>query len=133
LQHLAVSRQGRFIPFSLTRLNAAPFEGKAQGVLAEGGGAVEVLFGAMPPVGSGARSGSVADLVRELLPGPPVVVSVVAFDLVGGGSGAPEEVLREAENRTVVGQDIASSRYGLAYRCVLCGGQIRLAACRRTL
>jgi len=109
LQHLAVSRQGCCIPFSLLRLAAAPFQGEAQGVLAQGCGAIEVLFGALPPVGSGAGSGSVTDLARELLPGPPVVVSVVAFNLVGGGSGAPEEVLREAENRTVVGQDIASS------------------------
>jgi len=77
--------------------------------LAEFGSAIEVLFGTLPPVSSQAGDRSVADLARDLLPGPPVVVGIVTLDLVGGGRGAPEEALWEVKGSTVVSQDVTSS------------------------
>ena len=54
-------------------------------------GAVEVLFRAVPPVARQAGLVAIANVAGALLPGPPVVVGVVAFYLMRGGRRAPQE------------------------------------------
>src|ERR1700682_6426562 len=51
-----------------------------------------VLAGTVRPVG-------VLDMPCDLLPRPPVVVPVAAFDLVGGGGRAPKKILGELSRR----------------------------------
>ena len=93
-EDVAVVVEGLSAPAALLRLDAAPLDGEAVRVVADGAGEIEVGAVAVPVVACvAARDGDAA----RLLPRPPVVVVVPALNLVGGGRGAPQEPGREAE------------------------------------
>ena len=91
-QHLAVAVKRAFIPAVWLGLDARPFHGKAVRVLISFVGAVKILTPApCPPVCSSTGPVAVQNMAFLLLPGPPVVVQVVAFHLVRSSGSAPQE------------------------------------------
>ncbi len=94
-QHGAVAFQGILVPTIRGGLDAAPFHRQTVGILSGLGGAVEIFLPAPAPPVAG-QSGFVSG-VAFLLPLPPVVVGVVAFDLMGGGGRPPQEATRKME------------------------------------
>src|SRR5690606_21961024 len=97
LEDLAVAVKRRVVPLALSRLDAAPLDGHAMRIVVERRHALDIpLRLAAPP----ARR-LPGDVIIEhapvalLLPVPPVVVLVVALDLVRGCRRAPQEVRRE--------------------------------------
>src|SRR5512146_3421301 len=88
-QHVAVLLEGLFVPLARLGFDARPFDRDALGVLVAFGGAVEVFAPApAPPVAGEPR---LVDGAAGLLPLPPLVVGVIAFDLVAGSGAAPQE------------------------------------------
>src|SRR5581483_9258505 len=94
LQHAAVAIESRLIEATRYGFDAAPFDGKAQGVHPDLLGQVEVALGVGPPVASLAAGIPRLDAAGAL-PLEPLIIFVAAFDLVGGGGDAPQEVIRE--------------------------------------
>ncbi len=84
--------------FPLCRFDPTPLEREAVGAEAHVRHQLDVL---LPPEQrvTGVAARSVAARVRVVLPLPPVVVDVAAFDLMGRGRRAPEESVGEAELR----------------------------------
>src|SRR5260370_3939839 len=75
----------------LRRLDARPLDGQAVSVLVELAEQREVLAVARIVVTRNRGRRSAGDVPRLLLPLPPVVVAVVALDLVCGARRSPEE------------------------------------------
>ena len=118
---LTVVLDGRFVEFTFARLDAGPFDGEAVGIVSERGCEVEVGFVAgvvfaggagdiVVRVGGFGSEGVPTRIPAESLfrltsktvsigffPLAPVIV-IVAFDLMRGGGGAPEEIFREFES-----------------------------------
>src|SRR5579859_6421125 len=84
------------VELPLRRLDARPLDGQAVRVLVQLAQQLEVLAVAVVVVAGDGRRGAVLDAARLLLELPPVAVPVVAFDLVGGAGGSPEEAVRKA-------------------------------------
>src|SRR6185503_16069599 len=74
------------------RLDPAPLDREAIRVQAEGAQEIEILLVPLPVKTGRAGSIPVPDGAGQLLPVPPVVLVVAAFDLMRGGAGAPEEL-----------------------------------------
>src|SRR5688572_20641423 len=86
-QHISISFQRLFVPGIRRGLNAAPFHRQAVRVLPSFRGAVEVFLpAAAPPV---AGQASLPLSMPFLFPLPPLVVRVIAFHLMRGGSRPP--------------------------------------------
>jgi hypothetical protein len=89
-QYGTVPIEGFFVPPIGRGLDAAPLDREAVGVLSRLDGAVEVFFpAAAPPIAGQPGFVTVEDASLLLFPGPPVVVGVIALDLVSGGGGTP--------------------------------------------
>jgi len=86
-------------PFTLGRLDAAPFERESVGAQPEVGHEVDVLGPAVKGV-TGVPARFDAARPGVVLPSPPVVVHVRPFDLVGSGGHTPCELLGEGERPT---------------------------------
>jgi hypothetical protein len=74
------------VPFPLFRLDARPFDGEAVGLVVQGRGKIEIAL--VPRVVLARAAGRFLHF-SGLLPGPPIVVDIVAFNLVRGGRGSP--------------------------------------------
>ena len=74
------------------RLDAAPLERQPVRVVAERAGKVEVFFITVVLVAGNLACGSVGDLPAATLPLPPIVIAVLALDLVGRSGRAPQEL-----------------------------------------
>src|SRR5512135_1243368 len=84
------------IPLSFSRFDAAPLDRHSMSGVVHLCGEVHVLLKAVaPPIGRLARFLSAFNVAMALFPRPPVVVRIVAFHLMRGGSRAPSEVRRE--------------------------------------
>ena len=95
--------QRGLVPLALSRLDAAPLDREAVGVVAQRLGEVEVALVEF------VMTARLARLVRQaaaLLEFPPVVPAVAAFHLVAGGRGAPEKAARKPE-----GLDLSHHRF----------------------
>ena len=101
----------RHVPPALLRLDAAPLDGEAVGVVAQLLGQGEVLLEAVVVVAGDAGDAAVVDVAALLFPGPPVVLGAVALHLVGGGGAAPVEACGEA--------DVGVLGHGSSFRLLL--------------
>ena len=61
------------------------------GGMGHAGHEVKVVLGVAPPIAGQAAAIALPDGARVLLKGPPIIVPVLTFDLVGRGGGAPQE------------------------------------------
>src|SRR5258708_38289008 len=81
-EHVPVTANGVIVPFAGFRLDAAPFDGQAVGIVAHVRSAIKVLAVApAPPVAGQSRFMVPENAPVRLLPLPPVV-GVLPFDLV---------------------------------------------------
>ena len=98
-EDLAVAGDGLGVEPPFLRLDPAPLHRHAMGVLPHLGGQIQIRFRAAgrPPAAGLPRAIAPPDAAGLPLPGPPLVVAVVPFDLVGGGGGAPQEPGGEAQ------------------------------------
>ena len=98
-RNLAVAVDSRFVPAVRGWLDARPFDRKAMGILSAVGRPVEVLApAAAPPVAGQPRFVATQDPPGSLLPGPPIVIGIVTFYLVRGGSTTPQKTAWEMES-----------------------------------
>ena len=109
-EHLAVALKGGLIPTPRFRFDAAPLDGQTVRILSEGCGAVEVFLRVGPPATG--RSGAIAveDATGLLFPRPPVVVDVVAFDLMRARRGPPAEPRGESQRFNALSHGISITR-----------------------
>src|SRR5690606_35422028 len=89
--HLSVAPQRRIVPHARLRLDAAPLNREPVRILIKLNHAVEVFFGAVPPVARTACTLVLIDKSAFLLRCKPIVVREVTFYLVRGGGGPPPE------------------------------------------
>src|SRR3990172_3928507 len=85
------------LPAPLLRLDGAPLDREAVGVVAQLLRQREVLLEPAVVVAGQAGDGTVLDIAALVLPGPPLVVAIVPFHLVRRGRAAPVEAVRKLE------------------------------------
>jgi hypothetical protein len=97
LEHRPVAVQRCRVDLPGRDLHPAPLDGEAQRLEAHIGGAIEVGLGVLPPIAGQACGVARGDAALLVLPGPPLIVGVLALHLVGGGGDAPFEVRGKVE------------------------------------
>lgn len=90
-EHVAVAAERLGIELAFTGLNTRPLNREAVGVVAHLAVEDKVLAVAVPGVAGRAGDLALSDPPGLLLELPPVVVAIVALDLVRGSRGRPEE------------------------------------------
>src|SRR2546428_8199035 len=95
LQHVRVVPETRPGKLAGRRLDPTPFKRQSVRVLMQAFKQVEVAREAPVVIASRIRAIAVLDMPGRLLPGPPVVAVIAAFDLVCRGGGAPVKALRK--------------------------------------
>ena len=91
----AVGVQRRLVELPAPRLDAGPFDRHAIGIQTQLSQQPNVVWPAVPGVTCSLRC---VGKQARLFGAPPVAVHVVAFDLVGGSRGAPQEAVGEAHH-----------------------------------
>ena len=94
--HVRVVVQRGVVALAFPRLDPAPLDRQAVGVVAEPARQIEILLEQLVVATGGARA---MGQPPRLLVLPPVVPPVVALDLVAGGGRAPEEAVGENRRR----------------------------------
>ena len=101
-QQVAVEAPGGCVPVIGAGLDAAPFNGEAVRIVTERASERKVFSVApAPPVAGHARGVAALDVPGCLFPVPPVVVEILALDLVRRRRAAPEETGRERHKNTI--------------------------------
>ncbi len=95
-QQLAVALDRGLVEGAVARLDPAPLHREPVRVLSQRRDPIEVGRRVAPPAAGVARAIAAPDPAGLLLPVPPLVVVVLALDLVGCRGRAPEEARREA-------------------------------------
>src|SRR5258708_9738172 len=95
LQNVPVVRQRRRRELSGRRLDPRPFDGESMRVLTQGPQQVKVTGKSFVMPAGRVGPVSVLYMPGDLLPGPPVVGVVAAFDLMGRRGRAPKKILRK--------------------------------------
>src|SRR5690349_14553064 len=93
--HAAVVVERRLRELAVLGLDPAPLEREAIGVEAEAREPIQIVGVAMVVI-AGVAARLAAGRALGVLPRPPVVVPVAAFDLMSGGGRAPDEARRKA-------------------------------------
>ena len=88
-KHGPVAIERGVVEDAFARLDPAPLDREPVGVLAQCSRAIKIRLGIAPPAACVAGAVAVPDPAGLLLPIPPLVVAVLALDLVRAGGGAP--------------------------------------------
>lgn len=94
LDHASIVIEGVCRELAVFGFDAAPLDAEAIVVEAEFGEHLDVLRITVKVI-AGIAAGLGADCARAVLPIPPIVIRVTAFNLMGGGRGAPCETCGE--------------------------------------